>query len=91
MTWAEVRIEPDSRNTEMLRMLMTWKSGHYRRTGHVDAFERPWVVELLHDLLETRSDHMTGMLSVLYAGDRPAAAQFGLRGREPSARLIHGA
>jgi CelD/BcsL family acetyltransferase involved in cellulose biosynthesis len=70
----------------MLRMLMTWKSGQYRRTGHVDTFEPPWVVELLHDLLDTRSDHMTGMLSVLYAGDQPAAAQFGLR----AGNIFHG-
>jgi CelD/BcsL family acetyltransferase involved in cellulose biosynthesis len=82
----EVRIVPDSRDADMLRMLMTWKSGQYRRTGHVDTFERPWVVELLHDLLETRSDHMTGMLSVVYAGDQPAAAQFGLR----AGNLLHG-
>lgn len=82
----EVRIVPDSRDADMLRMLMTWKSGQYRRTGHVDTFERPWVAELLHDLLETRSDHMTGMLSVVYAGDQPAAAQFGLR----AGNIFHG-
>jgi CelD/BcsL family acetyltransferase involved in cellulose biosynthesis len=70
----------------MLRTLMTWKSGQYRRTGHVDTFERPWVAELLHDLLETRSNHMTGMLSVVYAGDQPAAAQFGLR----AGSIFHG-
>jgi CelD/BcsL family acetyltransferase involved in cellulose biosynthesis len=82
----EVRIAPDARDADMLRMLMTWKSGQYRRTGHVDTFERPWVAELLRDLLETRSEHMTGMLSVLYAGDQPVAAQFGLR----AGNLFHG-
>jgi CelD/BcsL family acetyltransferase involved in cellulose biosynthesis len=82
----EVRIVPDSRDIDMLRMLMTWKSDQYRRTGHVDIFERPWLVELLHELLDTRSDHMTGMLSVLYAGDQPAAAQFGLR----AGNVFHG-
>ena len=58
----KVRIAPDARDADMLRMLMTWKSGQYRRTGHVYTFERPWVAELLRDLLETRSEHMTGML-----------------------------
>jgi CelD/BcsL family acetyltransferase involved in cellulose biosynthesis len=82
----EVRIAPDSRAAGLLRMLMTWKSGQYRRTGHVDSFERPWVAGLLHDLLGIRSDHMTGMLSVLYAGDQPAAAQFGLR----AGNIFHG-
>ena len=82
----EVRIVPDSPDAGLLRMLMTWKSGQYHRTGHVDTFEQPWVVELLHDLLETRSNHMTSMLSVLYAGDQPAAAQFGLR----AGSIFHG-
>jgi CelD/BcsL family acetyltransferase involved in cellulose biosynthesis len=70
----------------MLRVLVAWKSGQYHRTGHVDTFGRPWVAELLYDLLETRSAHMTGMLSVLYAGDQPAAAQFGLR----AGNVFHG-
>lgn len=74
----EIRIVPDARDTALLGALMTWKSDQYRRTGHVDTFERPWVAELLHQLLGTRSDHLTGMLSVLYAGDQPVAAQFGL-------------
>jgi len=82
----EVRIVPDSRDVDMLRMLMSWKSDQYRRTGHVDTFERPWVAELLHDLHQTRSDHMTGMLSVVYAGNQPVAAQFGLR----AGSLFHG-
>lgn len=82
----EVRIAPDSRDANLLRMLMTWKSDQYRRTGHVDTFERPWVAELLHDLLRVRSHHMTGMLSVLYVGGQPAAAQFGLR----AGNIFHG-
>jgi CelD/BcsL family acetyltransferase involved in cellulose biosynthesis len=82
----EIRLAPDCRDANLLRTLMTWKSDQYRRTGHVDTFERPWVAELLHDLLGVRSDHMTGMLSVLYAGGQPAAAQFGLR----AGSLFHG-
>ncbi len=77
---------PDSRDAGLLRLLTTWKSGQYRRTGHVDTFELPWVAELLQDLLEARSDHLTGMLSVVYAGDQPAAAQFGLR----AGNIFHG-
>jgi CelD/BcsL family acetyltransferase involved in cellulose biosynthesis len=59
---------------------MAWKSDQYRQTNHVDRFgQQPWVVGLLDALLATRSDHSGGLLSVLFAGDRPVAAQFGLR------------
>jgi CelD/BcsL family acetyltransferase involved in cellulose biosynthesis len=75
----ELRIVADSRDTNVLRTLIAWKSDQYRQTSHVDRFEQPWLVELLDALLATRSAHLSGLLSVLYAGDQPVAAQFGLR------------
>ncbi len=41
---SKLRIVADSRVTNLLRTLMAWK---YRRTTHVDRFERPWLVALL--------------------------------------------
>jgi len=75
----ELRIVADSRDISVLRTLMAWKSDQYRRTSHVDRFEWPWLAGLLDALLATRGDHVSGLLSVLYAGDQPVAAQFGLR------------
>ena len=75
----ELRIVADSRDPTMLSTLMAWKSEQYRRTSHVDRFEQPWLAGLLDTLLATRGDHVSGLLSVLYAGDKPVAAQFGLR------------
>ena len=75
----EVSIVSDARDRNLLHTLMGWKSEQYRRTGNVDSFARPWVVGLLEALLATRSCHASGLLSVLYAGDQPVAAQFGLR------------
>jgi CelD/BcsL family acetyltransferase involved in cellulose biosynthesis len=75
----DLRIVVDSRDNNLLHTLIAWKSDQYRRTGCVDNFERPWVVGLLEALLATRSYHADGLLSVLYAGDQPVAAQFGLR------------
>ena len=75
----ELRIVADSHDSDMLRTMMVWKSDQYHRTGHFDVFKHPWHVGLLHDLLDTHSDHLSGMLSVLYAGDQPTAVQFGLR------------
>jgi CelD/BcsL family acetyltransferase involved in cellulose biosynthesis len=77
----KLRIVADSRDINVLRTLMAWKSEQYRQTNHVDRFQQPWLVGLLETLLATRSADISGLLSVLYAGDRPVAAQFGLRGR----------
>ena len=32
---------------------MCWKSEQYRRTGWIDFFDRPWLVDLVHDLFTT--------------------------------------
>ena len=71
----EVRIVTDSHDIGTLRALMAWKSEQYRRTRSVDRFAPPWVGGLMQALLAADG----GLLSVLYAGDQPVAAQFGLR------------
>jgi CelD/BcsL family acetyltransferase involved in cellulose biosynthesis len=75
----ELRFVADSRDPAELRTLMAWKSEQYRRTGWIDFFDRPWIVDLVDDLFSTRTSHFGGLLSVLYAGQTPAAAHFGLR------------
>jgi CelD/BcsL family acetyltransferase involved in cellulose biosynthesis len=75
----DLRLVSDSRDPAALRALMAWKSEQYRRTKHVDRFSQPWLVDLLESLLALREDHISGQLSVLYAGDSPVAAEFGLR------------
>lgn len=77
----EVRFAHDERDPRMLRRLMAWKSAPYHRTGRMDRFARPWIVDLVDDLFQQREEHFTGVLSVLYAGDRPVAAHFGPRSR----------
>jgi CelD/BcsL family acetyltransferase involved in cellulose biosynthesis len=69
----------DSRDHAELRTLMRWKSEQYRRTGWIDSFSRPWVVDLIDRLFCTHTGHFQGLLSVMYAGERPVAAHFGLR------------
>ncbi|MEI5099389.1 GNAT family N-acetyltransferase [Streptomyces sp. PmtG] len=77
----EVRFVVDERDPEPLARLMRWKSAQYRRTGRMDRFARPWIVDLVNHLFQVRDRHFTGVLSVLYAGDRPVAAHFGPRSR----------
>ncbi|MFJ3672185.1 GNAT family N-acetyltransferase [Streptomyces sp. NPDC090106] len=82
----ELRFVFDERDPRMLRRLMHWKSAQYRRTGRMDRFARPWIVELTDHLFQVREPHFTGVLSVVYAGDRPVAAHFG-----PTSRTVFAA
>ncbi len=75
----ELRFVVDSRDTAALRALMAWKSDQYRRTGRTDRFSEPSIVGLVDDLFTTHESHFSGLFSVLYAGDVPVAAHFGLR------------
>ncbi|MGP8302855.1 GNAT family N-acetyltransferase [Streptomyces inhibens] len=76
-----VRYVHDERDPAALLTLMRWKSAQYRRTGRGDRFAHPWIVRLVQQLFHTRTDSFAGLLSVLYAGERPVAAHFGLRSR----------
>ncbi len=76
-----LRFEADSRDLAHLRTLMAWKSDQYRRTEWIDVFGRPWIVDLVDYLFSTHTDQFGGLLSVLYAGETPVAAHFGLRYR----------
>jgi CelD/BcsL family acetyltransferase involved in cellulose biosynthesis len=75
----EVRFVFDERDPRALRTLMEWKSAQYRRTGRRDRFAQEWISRLVRLLAATRAPECAGVLSVLYAGDRPVAAHFGLR------------
>ena len=71
----------DERNPTALRTLVAWKSAQYRRTGRRDRFAQDWINNLVRILADTTAPACSGVLSVLYAGDRPVAAHFGLRSR----------
>jgi CelD/BcsL family acetyltransferase involved in cellulose biosynthesis len=71
----EVRYAFSSPDAADLTRLMAWKSGQYTRTGRTDRFARPWIVGLVRHFHETGF----GVLSVLWAGDEPVSAHFGLR------------
>jgi CelD/BcsL family acetyltransferase involved in cellulose biosynthesis len=75
----ELRFEVDSRDSALLRTLLGWKSDQYHRSGRVDNFGRKWIVDLIDYLFSTHGDRFDGLLSVLYAGETPVAAHFGLR------------
>lgn len=70
-----------SGEVEQFRLLRTWKSGQYARSGRADRFARPWVVELVERLHAIDSKDFGGVLSMLYADGTPVAGHFGLRSR----------
>jgi CelD/BcsL family acetyltransferase involved in cellulose biosynthesis len=74
-----LKYEYEVTDAESLDLLMGWKSAQYRRTRVPDRFATPWIVQVVTDLLATRTDGCTGTLSVLRAGDQPVAAHFGIR------------
>lgn len=75
----ELRFEADARDGDLLRTLIAWKAEQYRQTSSFARFERSWLTGLLDALAMAHDDHLTGVVSGLYAGERPVAAQFGLR------------
>ncbi|MEU6879215.1 GNAT family N-acetyltransferase [Streptomyces sp. NPDC046712] len=75
----ETRFVFDERDPAALSTLMEWKSAQYRRTGRRDRFAKEWINTLVRRLHELRTPGCSGVLSVLYAGERPVAAHFGLR------------
>jgi CelD/BcsL family acetyltransferase involved in cellulose biosynthesis len=53
----ELRYVFSSDDPADLRRLMTLKSDQYNRTGRMDRFSRPWIVDLVRHFHETGSTH----------------------------------
>jgi CelD/BcsL family acetyltransferase involved in cellulose biosynthesis len=75
----EIRLVTDSHDISALRLFMRWKSDQCLRNRWVDIFDRPWIVDLIDYLFNTRNDSFSAWFSLLYAGETPVAGQFGLR------------
>jgi CelD/BcsL family acetyltransferase involved in cellulose biosynthesis len=75
----DIRFVVDSHDFSGLNSLMQWKSEQFRMTGWVNLFDRPWIVDLLDYLFNSRNNHFGGLLSLLYAGDNLVSAQFDIR------------
>lgn len=64
---------------DALARLIEWKSDQYQRTGTLDLFRFDWVCALARRATMLTNPNFSGVLSVLYCGDRPVAAHLGLR------------
>ncbi len=74
----DLRFELAVTDLSELRTLMRWKSDQYRRTGRSDRFDQRDIVALVDRLFDCDGGGFRGLLSMLYAGDRPVAGHFGL-------------
>jgi CelD/BcsL family acetyltransferase involved in cellulose biosynthesis len=73
-----LRLVMNSDDPQSLELLLQWKSDQYRRTQITDVFAFGWTSELVRRLAEFRHPDFSGYLTVLFAGDVPAAMHFGL-------------
>ncbi|WP_405140840.1 GNAT family N-acetyltransferase [Sphaerisporangium sp. NBC_01403] len=77
--FGELRHDYGVSDGSVLRTLIDWKTGQYRRTGRADRFSRPWILRLVESLLQIDTEHFGGSLDMIYVDGRPVAGHFGLR------------
>ena len=71
-----------SRSRADFEKLIDWKRAAYFRTRQTDVLATEWVRRLLNELFESRDPDFGGALMTLHFGDKLAAAQFNVRGRD---------
>lgn len=74
-----VASELDTSDPADLDVLMRWKSAQYRRTGRRDRFAQPQVVDLVRDLVATRTSGFAAHLSTMRVDGRTVAVCLALR------------
>ena len=76
---ASIRCEMFSADAAAFETLLRWKSAQYRATNVTDVFSYAWTTDLLREIWKRQPESFQGVLSVLYAGQHPVAAHFGMR------------
>ncbi len=74
-----LRFETYSQSDVAFQQVIDWKRDQCIRTGAPDFLDWGWTRSLLEKIWKIKSNDLTGMLSVLYAGDEIVAAHFGMR------------
>jgi hypothetical protein len=68
-------------DSRWLDLVIDWKTAQYQRTGVANALALPHTRAILDQIRTTQTPEFAGLMSVLFAGDRPVAAHFGMRSR----------
>jgi CelD/BcsL family acetyltransferase involved in cellulose biosynthesis len=74
-----VRFVARSIDAGLLQMCLDLKNRQYLRTGVRTIFAISWVRDLMHSLQKVSAQNLTGVLSVLFAGDKVVSLHFGMR------------
>jgi CelD/BcsL family acetyltransferase involved in cellulose biosynthesis len=75
----DVRFEFHTADDRILETLIRWKKQQYLETEALNVFDFRWTMPLLRRFLERRGREFSAVVSALYAGERLAAAHFGIR------------
>ncbi len=75
------RFETHSPDKRILEQLFAWKSAQYRESNLVDVLGFQWTRQLLAHIHAIQTDSFAGMLSVIFADDKPIAIHMGMRSR----------
>ncbi|MBC8352244.1 MAG: GNAT family N-acetyltransferase [Planctomycetes bacterium] len=73
-----LRFELHTDDVCVLQTLLDWKTNRCEHSGTFNLFAFNWTTALLGHILENPSERFAGLLSVLYAGDEPAAISYDL-------------
>ena len=77
-----VRMELDCRDPSLLDWLISRKREQYSRTNILDHFAPGWTRKLMHhfhdETMRSLPGSARGLLSILWAGDKPVAGHFGI-------------
>jgi CelD/BcsL family acetyltransferase involved in cellulose biosynthesis len=68
-----------SDSTSDLAQVLAWKSAQYQASDVRDIFAATWVRKTVEQIHGIQSPKFSGVLSLLYAGDRLIAGHFGMR------------
>ncbi|MCA9245775.1 MAG: GNAT family N-acetyltransferase [Planctomycetales bacterium] len=77
-----VRLAFHEPGEEATQFVIRSKIEQYHRIASVNHLAPDWTRALLSDIRDFQSEAFAGVLSVLYAGDRLAAAHLGMRSRD---------
>jgi CelD/BcsL family acetyltransferase involved in cellulose biosynthesis len=69
----------DSSSQKAMQQLILWKSEQYRKAKLRNCLVGSWMSNVVRTISCTNDTDFAGLLSLLYAGDRLVAAQFGMR------------
>ncbi len=77
-----LRFDPHVPDLEVVETCLRWKADQYRRSNVPNVLKSKWVVDLLKTIAQMESNDFSALVAVLYAGDRIAAIDVGMRSRD---------